>query len=218
MSALNLLTARSLSLADAIGGWRTIAEAIGSRVLFLVVYLLTGRVLASALVAVGAVLVLALVRLRTQRTNWWQTAIPLGIVGLSALLAGGTGNAVDFYLPEMLPDLILGPIFLLSMLIRLPVIGLIVGGARGERLTWRHDRARRRRYQQCTAVFAAKFVIAAVVLLSLYAAGNVAALGVASVVLASPALGGCVYLCWRLLRRAGQSGAATDEERTAQCG
>jgi hypothetical protein len=49
--SLSMLTRRSLSLFSAVGGWRTVAEGVVSRALFLVVYLLTGQVLASALVA-----------------------------------------------------------------------------------------------------------------------------------------------------------------------
>ena len=201
---LNLLTKRSLSLIDAIGGWRTFAEAIAARVLFLVVYLFTGQVPASALVAVGGVLVFTVIRVRMERKKWWQALVPLAIVGLSALLAGGTGNAIDFYLVEILPDLILGPVCLVSMLLRVPVIGLVVGGARRERLSWRRDRDRLRLYQRCTAIFLAKFVLASVVMVSLYLAGSVVGLGVASTVLATPALAVCVYLSWRMLRAEGR--------------
>lgn len=195
-----MLTRKTLSVGEAIGGWRTIAEAVASRMLFLIVYSFTGRVLVSALVAVGAVLVLAVIRLRTERKKWWQVTIPLAIVGLSAALAGGTGNAVAFYLPDILPDLILGPVFLVSMVIRFPVIGLLVGGARGERSEWRHNPARHRLYQRCTAVFLVKFMIAAAIMLLLYFAGQVFALGIASTLLTTPALAVCVYLCWRILR------------------
>jgi hypothetical protein len=200
MNVTNLLTGKSLSLVDALGGWRTFAEAVASRVLFLIIYLFTGQVLTSALVAVGSVLVFTVIQLRNQAKKWWQAAIPLAIVGLSALLAGGTGNAMDFYLQDILPELIIGLLFLVSMLIRLPVIGLVIGGARGERFAWRRDRAQRRLYQRCTAVFLAKFAIAAVVMVSLYLAGSVLGLGVASTVLTTPALAGCIYLCWRMLR------------------
>jgi hypothetical protein len=195
------------------GGWRTIAEAITTRVLFLSIYLITGQVVPSALVAVGCVLVIALIRLRTERRKWWQAAIPLAIVGVSALLAGGTGHAVNFYLPEMVPDLILGPVFLVSMLIRLPIVGLLVEGVRGhrgERLVWRQDRSRRRLYQQCTAVFLVKFVAASTVMIPLYLSQNVVALGIATVVLTTPALIGCVYLCWQILRTREPTTAATE--------
>jgi hypothetical protein len=213
MNVTNLLARKSLSVVDAIGGWRTIAEAIVSRVLFLILYLFTGQVLTSALVAVGGVLVFGVLRRRTEGKTWWQAVVPLAVVGLSALLAGGTGNALDFYLPEMLPDLILGPVFLVSMLIRLPVIGLVVGGARGERCTWRRDRARRRLYQRCTAVFLVKFAVAAVVMASLYLAGSVVGLGVATIVLTAPALAACVYLCWRMLRVEHAAGGIPARER-----
>lgn len=197
---MNLLTSKTLTVGDAIGGWRTIAEAIAFRALFLTVYLLTGRVLPAALAALGAMLVLAVIRLRTAPRKWARVAIPLAVVGLSAALVGGTGHAVDFYLPDMLPDLILGPVFVASMVLRFPVIGLLVGGARGERLEWRHNPARRTLYQRCTAVFAAKFVIAAAIMLGLYLAGQVVALGIVSMVVTTPALAVCVYLCWRILR------------------
>ena len=197
---LNLLTSKVLTVGDAIGGWRTIAEAIAFRALFLAVYLITDKVLPAALVALGATLVLAAVRLRTAPRKWARVVIPLAVVGLSAALVGGTGHAVDFYLPDLLPDLVLGPVFLVSMAIRFPVIGLLVGGARGERLEWRHDPARRALYQRCTAVFAAKFVIAAALMLGLYLAGQVVVLGIVSMLATTPALAVCVYLCWRMLR------------------
>jgi hypothetical protein len=197
---MNLLTSKALTVRDAIGGWPTIAEAIAFRALFLAVYLLTDKVLPAALVAFGAMLVLAVVRLRTAPRKWARVVVPLAVVGLSAALVGGTGDAVNFYLPDIVPDLILGPVFLASMVIRFPVIGLLVGGARGERLEWRHDPARRALYQRCTAVFAAKFMIAAAIMLGLYLAGQVVALATVSMLATTPALAVCVYLCWRILR------------------
>ena len=53
--SFNVLTQKSLSLFAALGGWRTVAEGVASRVVFLVAYMLTGQVLTSALVAVGGV-------------------------------------------------------------------------------------------------------------------------------------------------------------------
>jgi hypothetical protein len=169
-------------------GWRTIAEAIASRVLFLVVYLLTDRLLPAALVAVGGVLAFTAVRLRTERPKWWQAAIPLVVMGLSAALAKGTGHAVDFYLPEIVPDLVLGPVFLLSLIVRRPVVGLILRDQRP-------DLSRR-----CTVVLLVKFVVAATVMLTLYLADHVVALAIAGTVLTTPALALCGYLCWRIIR------------------
>ncbi|GAB2966410.1 DUF3159 domain-containing protein [Saccharothrix stipae] len=198
--SLNMLTRRSLSLFAAVGGWRTVAEGVASRVLFLIAFLLTGQVPTAALTAVGGVAVFAVVRVFTDR-KYWQAAVGLTTVGVSALLAGSTGSAVDFYLPAVLVQAGGGAVFLMSMLVRWPVIGLVVGAARGERFGWRGDPVRRRRYQVCTAVFVAKFAIATAVLVPLYSAGQVIPLGIVATLLGgAPAAGACVYLCWRILR------------------
>lgn len=195
--SLTALTQKSLSLFTAVGGWRTVAEGVASRALFLVAYLLTGQVLTSALIAVGGVLVFAVVRMCTDR-KFWQPAVGLLVVGISALLAGSTGKAVDFYLTAVLLQTGGFVVFLVSMLVRWPIIGLVMGAVHGERFAWR----RGRRYQVCTAVFLAKFAIATAVLLPLYLTGQVTALGIAATLLGgAPAAGACVYLCWRILRK-----------------
>lgn len=204
--SLGVLTQKSLSLFAAVGGWRTVAEGVASRALFLVAYLLTGQVLTSALIAVGGVLVLAVVRWCTAG-KVWQPAIGLIVVGVSALLAGSTGHAVDFYLTALLTQAGGGVVFLVSMVVRWPVIGLVMGTVRGEGSAWRRDRALRRRYYLCTAIFLVKFAITTAVLLPLYVARAVLPLGIAATLLGgAPAAGACIYLCWRVLR---------DDPRTA---
>ncbi|TDP33027.1 DUF3159 domain-containing protein [Nocardia ignorata] len=196
--SINLLSQKSLSWFAAVGGWRTVAEGVASRVVFLVAYLVTDEVAASALVAVGAVAVFAVVRVFSDR-KYWQAAIGLLFVAISASVAGSTGNAVDFYLPAVLTQSGKGSVFLISILVRWPVIGLALGWVRGERFGWRQDPAQRRRYQMCTAVFLAKCGIATMVLVPLYLVGKVTALGIATLVCGAPALGVCIYLCGRIL-------------------
>jgi uncharacterized membrane protein len=198
---IDLLTGRTLSLFAAVGGWRTLGEAVASRALFLIAYLLTAQVVTSALVAVGGVAVFAAVRVVGDR-KYWQALGGLLVVGASALLAGGTGRGVDFYLLDVLRTAAAGAVFLVSLLVRRPVIGLLVAGARGERSGWWRDRRLRRPYELCTLVFLAKFALAGAVMLPLYLAGQVAALGIACTLLGAPAMGLCAYLCWQILRSA----------------
>jgi uncharacterized membrane protein len=185
----------------ALGGWRTLAEAVASRTLFLIAYLLTGHVLTSALVAVGGVAVFAAVRIYTAR-RYWQAAAALLLVGVSALLAGSTGRGVDFYLPSILIAATAGTVFLLSMLVRFPVIGVIVGSLRSTRFGWRRDPDLRRRYQACTAVFLGKFCLSVSVMAPLYLADLLIPLGIASTLFGTPLTALCVYLCARILRPA----------------
>jgi uncharacterized membrane protein len=198
--SLDVLTQKSLSWFGAVGGWRTVAEGVASRVVFVVAYPLTGQVLTSALIAVGAVLVLAVVRMCTDR-KVWQPAAGLLVVGASALLAGSTGNAADFYLSAVVIQAVCTLVFLVSVLVRWPVIGVVMGALRGDRFAWRRDPVRRRRYYRCTAVFLVKFAVATAVLVPLYLAGPVVPLGIAATLLGgAPAAGACLYVCRWILR------------------
>ncbi|MFJ8916852.1 DUF3159 domain-containing protein [Amycolatopsis sp. NPDC102389] len=206
--SIGMLTRKSLSLFSAMGGWRTVAEGVASRVLFLVAYLATGDVLTSALITVGGVAVLAVVRLFTDR-KVWQPAIGVVVVGVSAMLAGNTGQAADFYLTTVFVQAGATALFLVSIVVRRPVIGLVMGTVRGDRLAWRRDRRQRRRYYLCTAIFLAKFAIATAALVPLYLAGTVIPLGIAATLLGgAPAAGVCLYLCWRILREDPRAAAA----------
>lgn len=194
-----VLTQKSQSLFTAMGGWRTVAEIFASRVVFLVAYLLTREVWFSALAAVGAVVVFVVVRVWADR-KYWQALAALAMVGISAVLAGGTGQGINFYLPDIVRNVGAAAVLAVSMVVRWPFIGLLVGAARGERLGWRRDRAKRRQYQACTGVFLTKFTIAPLVMTPLYLAGQVVALGIAATLLGTPAIAVCVYVSWRILR------------------
>lgn len=198
--SLDVLTRKSLSLFDAVGGWRTVAEGVASRVVFLIASLLTERVWLAALIAVGAVAVLAVARVWADR-RYWSAAIGLAIVGVSAFLAGATGQAIDFYLPAVVGQAAEGTVFLLSIVVGWPVVGVALAIVRRTGFGWRHDPVARRRYQLCTAVFVLKCAIATAVQVPLYAAGQTAALGIAATLLGgAPSVGACLYLCRRMLR------------------
>ncbi|MET8998728.1 DUF3159 domain-containing protein [Amycolatopsis sp. NPDC004169] len=191
---LAALIAKPSSLFAAMGGWHTLGEVIASRALFLIAYLLTGRVLTAALVAAGGVVISALVRVFADR-RYWQAALSLVTVAVSASVAGGTGHSVDFYLPGVVTNVAGAAVFGGSLLLRRPLIGVVLARTHGER-----DRAHGRRYELCTAVFLAKFCFATAVLLPLYLTGRLVALGIAETLLTLPALGVCGYLSWRILR------------------
>jgi hypothetical protein len=200
---LSMLTQKSLSLFGALGGWRTVAESVASRALFLIAFIMTEKVVMSALMAIGGVLAFAMMRPRSARKSW-QSAMAVVVVAVSALIAGSTGRAIDFYLTTLLLQAAGGAVFLVSVLVRWPMIGLVVGTVRGESSAWRRDRRQRSRYYLCTAAFLAKFTIATAVLVPLYTSGAVIPLGVAATLLGgAPAAGVCVYLCWRILREPG---------------
>jgi uncharacterized membrane protein len=94
-----VLTQKSQSLFATMVGWRTVAEIFASRVVFLIAYLLTGEVWFSALTAVGAVVVFAVVRVWADRKYWQATAalVMVGISAFAATLLGTPAIAVCVY-------------------------------------------------------------------------------------------------------------------------
>ena len=108
--------------------------------LFTVVYTAFGRDLMLSLwVAVAAGVVLAVIRLLRRDPLQNVLAGFLG-VGIAAFLAARTGRAEDVFLPGLLVNLGYGLAFLVSILVRWPLLGVFVGLVSGQGMSWRNDR------------------------------------------------------------------------------
>lgn len=195
-----LLTSRELSLPAVLGGWRGIGDMASPHLLFLVVYTASSGALAvAAWSALAVAALLAAVRLML-RQPFWQAIAGFAGVGVSALIAIQSGHGADFYLPHLLRGAVVGAAFLISIALRWPLIGVVVGPAIGQRLSWRRDRAMLRAYQWCTALWAVAIVARLAVQIPLYLVGDVVALGIVHILLGLPLFAGVVVGCWRILR------------------
>jgi hypothetical protein len=199
-------------LLTALGGWRGTVEAAVPIIVFLAVWGLTAELRPSvvgALVATGAFVVGRLVQRQT------LTHVLSGVLGvvIAAAVALRTGDASDFFLPGILYNAGLAVVFVLSMLVRWPVMGLLFGAVTGDVGGWRRRPQVRRLFQRLTAVLLANYVIRVVVQLPLYLGGYVVALGAAKVVLGWPLLGVSVLVIGAMLA-AGRT-PLTDAERDA---
>ena len=74
-----------------------------------------------------------------------------------------TGKAEDFYLPGLWTNAIYGSAYLVSILLRWPVIGLIIGPLLEENFRWRKDPARTKVYIKATWLWVGMFAIRLVV-------------------------------------------------------
>ena len=107
--------------------------------LFTVVYTAAGRELTIALwAAIGAGVVLAAVRL--VRREPLQNVIA-GFVGLAlaVFVSARTGRAEDVFLPGLLINVGYGLAYLVSILVRWPLLGVFVGLVTGQGSSWRQD-------------------------------------------------------------------------------
>ncbi|MEY3715421.1 MAG: hypothetical protein RL155_296, partial [Actinomycetota bacterium] len=106
----------------------------------------------SSYAALGLSLVLTALRLARKETI--QHAIS-GVIGVAicAWLSNRTGKAEDFYLPGLWTNAIYGAVYLVSILVRWPIIGLIIGPLLEENLRWRKDPVRTKVYMKATALW-----------------------------------------------------------------
>jgi hypothetical protein len=112
--------------------------------------------------AVGSAV--AITVLRVVRKEPLQPAIS-GFFGIAiaAFIAYRTGSAKGFFLFGIWASLVYGSVFLLSMAIRRPLVGVIWSFLNGHGMAWRSDRKAMLAYQIATLtwvlVFAARFIV-----------------------------------------------------------
>jgi hypothetical protein len=189
------------SLAELLNGRRAAVDATLPAAGFVVGWLAVDRsIWAGAAVAVGCALAVSVWRLRHGDK---PRAVLIGLLGVcvAALIALRTGRAEDFFLLQLLSNAASALAWAVSIVIRWPLLGLVVGAVLGQRTRWRRDPALLRAYGQGSWVWVLQYVVRVAVFLPLYAAGEVVALGVARVVLTWPLVAACLAVSWWVIRR-----------------
>jgi hypothetical protein len=122
-------------------------------------------------------------------------------IGLSAYLTlRDGGHPADYFIQGFFTNIAYGLVLAISILVRWPVIGFLVGLFRSEPLGWRVDKKLLRRADLSTALFVALFSLRLAVQLPLYFANQIEALGIARVAMGVPLYALCIWLSWLLLR------------------
>jgi hypothetical protein len=170
---------------------------------FVVVNIIAG--LQPALIAAIGVAVLVTI-FRLARKEAIQPAISglLG-VGVAAFIASRTGEARGFYLPGLLLSAALCLAFLVSLIARWPLAGVVWHGINGEGMGWRDDPALRRAYTLATGLWAVVFGARVVVQGLLYDANEETWLGVARLAMGYPLFGLALLGTIWAVRRAQQA-------------
>jgi hypothetical protein len=187
-------------LERAIGGWRGMIDSGLPSVVFVAVYLLNGRVLQPALIAAIATGVVILVWRLFRRQPLTQVLAGFAGVAISAYVSSRTGEARDFFLWGLIVNVVYGSAFLISLALRWPLMGVVVGAITGDPSGWRQDPDLRRVFAAATWVWVFVFGGRILVQVPLYLAGWVGALGVAKVLMGWPLFLFGAYVTYRLLR------------------
>ena len=189
------------SLADLLGGRRAALDATVPAAGFLGGWLASGQsIWIGSGVAVLAALAVSLWRLRRGDR---PRAVLFGLLAVcvAALIAVRTGRAENFFLLQLLSNAASSLAWIISVVVRWPLLGIVVGGVLGQKTRWRRDAALLRAYSRGSWVWVCQYVLRVAVFLPLYAAGQTVELGVARIALTWPLIAACLAVSWWVVRR-----------------
>ena len=150
-----------------IGGPRGALESILPPLAFITTYIATGDNMTLAVsVAVGLGLVFAIWRL-VQGKRPTRVLGALLVVVISAYVAARTGSAAAFFWPRVLLNIASGLAFAISIFVRWPLLGVIVGPIVGTKMRWRKDPDLMRAYARASWLWVLLCFIRAAVLIPL---------------------------------------------------
>lgn len=200
---------RRPDLLSQLGGKRGIVDSTVPGVLFVVVFAISQSVTASGVVAVGSAVVLGALRL-VQRAQVRQALGGLVGVALCAFVARRSGNAVDYYLPGLLINVGYAAAYVVSILVRWPLLGLVGGGLTGDLTGWRRDPRLLRAYSRASWIWVVLFLARLAVQGPLYFAKSTVALGVTRVAMGLPLFALAAWISWGMVKRATPSAAPVE--------
>lgn len=209
-------------ISGALGGWRGALESAFPTIAFVVVWTVTKELRPTLLASVGALLVLAVLRLARKETIRFIGYAAVA-VAIAAFFALRSGKAEDAYLPGIIQSAAVGLLFLVANLARWPVFGFLIAAGDPELveasqrlkesgrknapqdevslaraaqdeevlkeafLGWRRHSGIVAVASRLGWVFVALYVVRLGIMVPLYLAGQVTALGIAKIVLGWPA-------------------------------
>ncbi|WP_433338912.1 DUF3159 domain-containing protein [Spirillospora sp. CA-294931] len=125
-------------LAKALGGVRGMIEAAVPTIGFTLTYVLSKDVKLAAGVGVGVAVLLLVLRI-AQRSNPQFVLNSLFGIGIAAFFALQSGKAENGFLPGIILNAAYGAGMILSIVVRWPVVGFLVGSVTGDPTAWRSD-------------------------------------------------------------------------------
>lgn len=204
-------------LAHALGGRRGMLEAAVPTIIFTVTFISTKQLQLALVVSVAAALTLLVVRL-VQRSSVQFVVNSLFGIGIGAFFAwrsaqaGGDVNdqALAYFLPGIIYNAVYAVAISLSILVRWPIVGFMVGSVAGDPTAWHKDPQVVRLTSNLSWMLVVPCVIRVAVQLPLYLAGTsgamepeaaVAVLGFSKVIMGWPLqLAALATMVWMLAR------------------
>ncbi|WP_461001734.1 DUF3159 domain-containing protein [Streptomonospora sediminis] len=204
-------------LSKALGGKRGMVETAIPTLSFTLAFMALEDLQLALGLGFALAIVLAVIRL-VQRSSVQFVVNSLFGMGIAAVFALRSGDAEDFALPGIIYNAVYAVVLTLTILIRWPAMGLLIGGVTGDVTAWRHNPAVVRLSSRLTWLLVLPCVIRVAVQLPLWAAesygvaSTFALLGISKIAMGWPlqvaAFAGMVWLLTRGRTPVGPEGLA----------
>ncbi len=196
----NDVVASEKLLANALGGAKGLVDSSLPTVAFIMLFTVVKVELMQAVYAALATAgVLAVIRL-LQKNSLQQVLSGLIGIAIAAWFVSRTGRAEDYFLPGLLTNLAYGVGILLSILLRFPAVGFVVGALTGDVLGWRKDPAKIRLYSLISWWWVGMFTLRLLVQVPLYLSESLELLATARLVMGWPLYLAVAYVTYRAIK------------------
>lgn len=193
------------TMMSSLGGVRGIIESAVPSLVFVIAYTLTRDLALSAMLTIGSLVILGILRV-IAKGSLTQVYAGAFVAAIGLVFALFTGRAGDNFVPGMIYNGVLVVVFLISILVRVPFVGLIMGSFESNLLGWRNDPYKRKAFSLTTWVWIGVMVVRLSVMVPFYLAsrdsGDVLALGIAKIATGLPLFAIQILLSWIIIRPA----------------
>jgi hypothetical protein len=196
----NDVVASEKLLANALGGAKGLVDSSLPTIAFIMLFTVVKVELMQAVYAALATAgVLAVIRL-LQKNSLQQVLSGLIGIAIAAWFVSRTGRAEDYFLPGLLTNLAYGVGVLLSILLRFPAVGFVVGALTGDVLGWRKDPAKIRLYSLISWWWVGMFTLRLVVQVPLYLSESLELLATARLFMGWPLYLAVAFVTYRAIK------------------
>lgn len=188
------------SVLGAVGGWLGVVEAILPSLVFVLLLSIFKQTVLAVVCAVSVSAVFLGIQIARKKPLTQAIAGAVGIAISAFLPLRDGGQAADYFIQGFITNSVYLAVLLLSIALRWPIIGVLVGALIGEGTAWRKNKAQMRRFQAATLVWVLLFAGRLLVQVPLYFAGATELLGIFRITMGVPLYALCIWFTWLLVR------------------
>jgi hypothetical protein len=188
-------------LDKALGGWRGLVDSALPSLLFVVIFVVQKDLNLALITSVVAGVILLVIRLFEKKS---LTQVIGGFFGLlfSVFLTWRTNDASNFFLTGIITNLVYGIVLFISLIVKKPLLGYLVGSLVGNTSGWLQDQRLVRAYTTITWIWVGVFSIRVGVQVPLYLADNIAVLGPIKIFMGWPLYLFAAWISYRIVQTA----------------